>query len=56
MTFSRTSIVLFLIAMMLVLGFVYDRGKKCGAWEAEFGDPKGKQAQLQKPNGCWALD
>jgi hypothetical protein len=54
MTLLRASIVLLLIVIVLLLGLAYDRGKKCGAWEAEFG-PKSKQAQLQKPVACWKL-
>jgi hypothetical protein len=55
MTLSRASIVLLLIATVLALGVAYDRGKKCGAWEAEFAGTKGEQAQLQQPVGCWKL-
>lgn len=55
MTSTRLSIVVLVIAMLLVTGIAYDRGKKCGAWEAVFAGSKSKQAQRAKPIGCWRL-
>jgi hypothetical protein len=55
MTFARISIIILVVAMLLVIGVAYDRGKKCGAWEAVYAGSKGSQAQRAKPIGCWRL-
>ncbi|MEA2506324.1 MAG: hypothetical protein QOH48_942 [Actinomycetota bacterium] len=55
MTFARISIIILVVAMLLGMGIAYDRGKKCGAWEAVYAGSKGPQAQRAKPIGCWRL-
>jgi hypothetical protein len=55
MIFARVLIILAVIAVLLVMGIAYDRGKKCGAWEAEYAGSKSKQAQRDKPIACWRL-
>jgi hypothetical protein len=55
MTFSRVYLVAILIIALVFVGIIYDRGKKCGAWEAEFERSTPKLALSQKPFACWHL-
>ena len=52
---SRTYVIALLIAALVIMFIVYDRGKKCGAWEAEWERSKPKLALSQKPSACWHL-
>jgi hypothetical protein len=55
MNLSRIYLVALLIIALVLAGFIYDRGKKCGAWEAEFERSKPQLALSQKPIACWHL-
>lgn len=44
-----------MIAVLLAVAFAYQRGKKCGAWQAVHGGPRSKQELLTKPAFCWRL-
>ena len=45
-----------LVVALVIAGLVYDRGKKCGAWEAEFEEVTTTYARSQKPLVCWHLN
>jgi hypothetical protein len=52
---GRTSIVLALVALLVIVVIAYDSGKKCGAWESQHPGSKRNQALASKPLFCFRL-